>query len=144
MKLNRSLRGGILLAGGLLGATIGTAEAAPLGISGAAAVAPARLVAPAPIAPEIGSASYYANSLAGRKTASGEPYRPEAMTAAHRTLPLGTRVRVTNLSNGRSVVVRVNDRGPFVSGRIIDLSRAAAEELGFIRKGHTRVRIEPA
>jgi rare lipoprotein A len=89
-----------------------------------------------------GSASYYANSLAGRRTASGVPYRPRAMVAAHRTLPFGTRLRVENLANGRVVEVEVVDRGPFTRGRILDLSRRAAEELGFIRQGHTRVRID--
>lgn len=89
-----------------------------------------------------GSASYYANSLAGRRTASGERYRPQAMVAAHPSLPFGTRLRVENLRNGRSVEVTVIDRGPFARGRILDLSRRAAEELDFIRQGHTRVRID--
>ena len=83
-----------------------------------------------------GSASWYAlTSL----TASGERMDPERMTVAHRTLPFGTTLKVTNPSNGRSVVVRVNDRGPFVRGRVLDLSKAAAARLGFIRKGHTQV-----
>jgi rare lipoprotein A len=64
---------------------------------------------------------------------------PAAMTAAHRTLPFGTRVKVTNRKNGRSVIVRINDRGPFVRGRMLDLSRAAANKLGFVRAGHTKV-----
>lgn len=85
-----------------------------------------------------GHASWYA--LRSR-TASGEMMNPNAMTAAHRTLPFGTRVRVENLRNGRSVVVRINDRGPFVRGRVIDLSRAAASQLGFLKAGTTRVRI---
>lgn len=89
-----------------------------------------------------GEASYYADSLAGRRTASGVPYRPNEMIAAHKTLPFGTLLRVTNLANGRVVEVRVVDRGPYAKGRILDLSRRAAEELGFIRQGHTRVRIE--
>jgi peptidoglycan lytic transglycosylase len=76
-----------------------------------------------------GIASVYA--YAGERTASGEHARPSGLTAAHRTLPFGTRVRVTNKSNGRSVVVRINDRGPFVRGRIIDLTPAAAHALGF-------------
>lgn len=87
-----------------------------------------------------GHASWYALTS---KTASGERMNPNAMTAAHRSLPFGTRVRVENLSNGRSVVVRINDRGPFVRGRIIDVSRAAASQLGFIRAGTARVRITP-
>lgn len=89
-----------------------------------------------------GGASYYANRFAGRRTASGERYRPGALTAAHRTLRFGTRVRVTNLRNGRSVVVRINDRGPFHRRRVIDLSRAAAQRIGMIRSGTARVRLE--
>lgn len=82
-----------------------------------------------------GKASYYADSLAGRKTGSGEPYDPKAFTAAHRVLPFGTWVEVRR-KDGRSVRVRINDRGPFAGrGRVIDLSRAAAEQLGMIREG---------
>ena len=81
------------------------------------------------MAGEQGAASYYADSLQGNLTASGEPYDKNAMTAAHRTLAFGTVVRVTNLDNGKSIVVRINDRGPHVKSRIIDLSRAAAEKL---------------
>ena len=91
---------------------------------------------------ELGRASYYAAIHAGRRAASGEIYDPSELTAAHRTLPFGTRVRVTNLVNDRSVVVRINDRGPFRRGRIIDVSRAAARKLDFIREGLTRVRVE--
>lgn len=69
---------------------------------------------------------------------------PAAMTAAHRSLPFGTKVRVVNRRNGKAVVVRINDRGPFVSGRILDLSKAAAEKLGFLRAGHTKVCLEGA
>lgn len=90
-----------------------------------------------------GKATWYSDSLAGNRTANGERYDPRAMTAAHRTLPFGTRVRVTNLRNGRSVVVRINDRGPFGRReRIIDMSRAAAESLGMIRAGVVPVRVE--
>jgi len=78
---------------------------------------------------EAGIASVYAYS--GERTASGERAQPSGFTAAHRTLPFGTRVRVTNKSNGRSVIVRINDRGPFVRGRVIDLTPAAAQALGF-------------
>ncbi|MBT8399180.1 MAG: septal ring lytic transglycosylase RlpA family protein [Rhodothermia bacterium] len=91
---------------------------------------------------ETGIASYYASSLDGRTTASGQTYDENKLTAAHRTLPFGARVRVTNLSNDRSVIVVINDRGPFVDGRIIDLSRRAARELDFVREGVTRVRLE--
>ncbi|RMD82566.1 MAG: septal ring lytic transglycosylase RlpA family protein [Candidatus Dadabacteria bacterium] len=90
---------------------------------------------------EIGLASWYGPGFEGRPTASGEPYDPQAMTAAHRTLPLGTRVRVVDLATGRSVAVRINDRGPFVPGRIIDLSRAAAARLGILDRGIARVEI---
>ena len=92
---------------------------------------------------QIGSASFYHPALDGRETASGEPFSSQLMTAAHRTLEFGTRVRVTNLVNLRSVIVTINDRGPYVAGRIIDLSRRAAAELGFVRNGVTRVRVEP-
>ena len=89
-----------------------------------------------------GVASYYSRELAGNPTSSGELFDPEAMTAAHRTLPMGTRLRVTNLRNDRSVVVRVNDRGPYAEGRILDVSRRAAERLDMLEHGTVRVRIE--
>jgi peptidoglycan lytic transglycosylase len=92
---------------------------------------------------EVGLASYYSSDYHRRRTASGEIYDMYAMTAAHRTLPFGTRVRVTNLENGRHVVVRINDRGPFVRDRVIDVSWAAAGKLGMRKKGTARVRIEP-
>ena len=90
---------------------------------------------------EVGMASYYGRFHDGRRTASGERFDMELMTAAHRTLPFGTRVRVTNLRNGRQVVVRINDRGPFRKGRVIDLSYAAARKLGFARRGLAKVRV---
>lgn len=89
----------------------------------------------------IGKASYY---WEGHKTANGERFHPGGMTAAHRTLPFGTRVRVTNLHNGRSVVVRINDRGPFVRGRTIDLSRGAATVIGMLGSGVAPVRVAVA
>lgn len=89
-----------------------------------------------------GSASYYHDSLEGRSTASGEAYRGAGLTAAHRTLPFGSRVRVTNVANDRAVVVRINDRGPFAHGRVIDLSRSAASQVGLLSRGHGRVRLE--
>ncbi len=88
-----------------------------------------------------GMASWYGGKFHGRKTASGQTYNMHAFTAAHTTLPMGTQVRVTNLANGRSVIVTINDRGPFAHGRIIDLSRAAAKYLGFINQGTARVRV---
>ncbi|WP_109808239.1 septal ring lytic transglycosylase RlpA family protein [Sphingosinithalassobacter portus] len=89
-----------------------------------------------------GVASYYADEYAGRPTASGELFDPSKMTAAHRTLPFGTVVRVTDPATGRSVVVRINDRGPFRPGRVIDLSRAAAAQLGILRRGIAPVRLQ--
>jgi rare lipoprotein A len=87
-----------------------------------------------------GQVSYYSNALSGRRTASGERYDPKKYTAASRTLPFGTRVKVTRLDTGKSVIVRVNDRGPFGHRRrILDISRAAAEDLGIIRKGLVQV-----
>lgn len=92
---------------------------------------------------ETGLAVFYADSLHGKPTASGEPYDKDALTAAHRTLPFGTMVEVTDLSNRRTVIVKINDRGPFGnSRRIIDLSRRAAEELDMISRGVTEVRLE--
>lgn len=91
---------------------------------------------------EEGVASFYHDSLHGNPTASGTAYDKEGCTAAHPQLPFGTWVRVVNLENNRSVVVEVNDRGPFVEGRIIDLSRQAAEDLGITDKGVVDVRIE--
>ena len=90
----------------------------------------------------VGMASWYGRPFHGRRTASGQIYNMNALTAAHPTLPIGTQVRVTNLANRRSVVLTVNDRGPFAKGRIIDVSRRAAERLGFRRAGTTRVRVE--
>lgn len=92
---------------------------------------------------QVGVASFYHSSLAGNLTANGDHYDESALTAAHRTLDLGTRVRVTNLENHRSVVVTVNDRGPYAKGRIIDLSRRAARVLGFVHDGVTKVKVEP-
>ena len=88
-----------------------------------------------------GPASWYGNPFHGRKTANGETYNMNEMTAAHKELPLGPRVEVTNLSNGRKVVVRINDRGPFHGNRVLDLSRAAAEELGTLNAGVAQVQI---
>lgn len=89
-----------------------------------------------------GNASYYGAELAGNPTASGERFDPSGLTAAHRTLPLGTRVRVTHAKTGQSVVVRVNDRGPFHGDRVIDLSKAAADEIGLTRSGTAEVELE--
>ena len=93
-------------------------------------------VGAAPAFAQCGSASWYALTS---KTASGERMNPAAMTAAHRTLPFGTKLVVTNQRNGKSVTVRINDRGPFIRGRVLDLSKAAAHQLGFVKSGHTPV-----
>ncbi len=91
---------------------------------------------------EIGLASYYGEEWHGGPTASGEKFDMNALTAAHKTLPFGTKVKVTNIENGKSVQVRVNDRGPFVEGRIIDLSYAAAKKIGMIKTGVVKVKVE--
>lgn len=88
---------------------------------------------------QTGVASYYKH---GSKTASGERFNKNGMTAAHRTLPFGTKVKVTNLNNGKSVVVRINDRGPFIKGRVIDLSYAAFSKIANVSSGITRVKLE--
>ena len=88
-----------------------------------------------------GMASYYGNELAGNRTANGERFDPGELTAAHRTLPFGSMVRVTNMSTGDSVIVRINDRGPFSRGRVIDVSHAAAREIGMQRSGTARVKL---
>jgi len=102
---------------------------------------------PVPVTPferdvQVGFASYYDSRFDGSRTASGERYDEKALTAAHRTLPFGTRVQVTNLENGRSVVVTITDRGPFARGRVIDLSRRAARKLDILRDGTARVQLE--
>jgi rare lipoprotein A len=92
--------------------------------------------------PQTGQASWYGAAHHGKRTASGAIYNKEALTAAHPSLPFGTRVKVTNLSNGKSVEVEITDRGPFVGGRIIDLSQAAARALGMVESGTATVRLE--
>ncbi len=89
-----------------------------------------------------GSASWYGGKFHGRTTANGERYNMHEMTAAHKTLPFGTKVRVTNQRNGRVVTVRINDRGPFAGNRVIDLSRGAAQAVGMIKQGVAPVKIE--
>ncbi|QIQ88216.1 MAG: septal ring lytic transglycosylase RlpA family protein [Erythrobacter sp.] len=119
-----------------------------LGKGGASveAMAPGVLPDPGEAAPASkdiggGAASYYGDELAGNPTASGESFDPNKLTAAHRTLPLGSRVRVTNPANGESVVVRINDRGPFHGNRVIDLSLAAARQIGLLKSGVGQVRM---
>lgn len=91
---------------------------------------------------QVGMASWYGPGFHGRRTASGERFDQNRLTAAHRKLPLGSEVKVTNLENGRSITVEINDRGPYIDGRVIDLSKAAAGKLGIIEEGIARVRIE--
>ncbi len=90
---------------------------------------------------ETGLASFYSESYNGKKTANGEIYNSSEFTAAHKTLPFGTKVKVTNLTNGKTVKVRVNDRGPYVSGRIIDLTRTAARKIDMVNAGVVKVKI---
>ena len=115
----------------------------------APAATPAPAPAPAPVAAPAatmagmdGLAAYYSDRLNGRKTASGQVFDQQKLTAAHQTLPFGTMVKVTNTKNGRSVVVRINDRGPTQAGRVIDLSHAAASKLGMLRSGLVPVKLE--
>ena len=91
---------------------------------------------------QTGKASYYADSLNGNKTANGERFHNSKKTAAHKTLPFGTKVKVTNLKNGKSVKVRINDRGPFKPGRIIDLTKSAARKIDMVKQGVGEVKIE--
>lgn len=114
-----------------------------IALVGCATAKPSRPVTPGaePGIRMAGLASWYGQKHQGRKTASGEPYDVKQLTAAHRTLPFGTRLRVTNLENGRSVVVRVNDRGPHVEGRILDLSLRAATTLDMVEAGVARVEV---
>jgi len=90
----------------------------------------------------IGVGSWYGANFHGKKTASGKRFNMHNYTAAHRSLPLGTQVRVVNLKNGRGVIVKINDRGPYIKGRIIDLSYAAAKSIGMVRSGIARVKVE--
>jgi len=91
---------------------------------------------------QTGLAAYYSHRLQGSRTASGERFNNNALTTAHQTLPFGTKVRVTNVKNNKSVILRVNDRGPTQPNRIVDVSRAAAQRLGFVRAGLTEVKLE--
>lgn len=110
----------------------------------ASAARPARLQRPDhPGHRRVGMASYYSHRLSGRRMADGTPMRPESDSAASRTLPLGTRARVINLDNGRSATVTIRDRGPYVRGRIIDVSRSTARQLGMIHAGVVRVEVTP-
>lgn len=118
-----------------------TAPAASTVTTGDVAPAPAEIDAPEFDPIGSGMASYYGRQFAGNRTASGDLFDPQALTAAHRTLPFGSKVRVTNEATGDSVIVTINDRGPFHGNRVIDLSRAAADEIGLTRAGKGRVEL---
>ncbi|WMS42713.1 septal ring lytic transglycosylase RlpA family protein [Acuticoccus sp. MNP-M23] len=106
-------------------------------------IAPATLLVPDASARTLsGVASYYGARFHGRQTANGERFNMHAMTAAHKSLPFGTKVKVTNPDNGRSVVVRINDRGPYVGNRVLDLSKGAAAKIGMVNKGVGKVKME--
>jgi rare lipoprotein A len=126
----------------MLGQNTPTAFALSVGLAAVSICMIAAVADAAPLPPpQEGLASVYGKQFNGKSTAGGEHYDSRALTAAHRTLPLGTEIRVTNLENGRSVRVRINDRGPNVRGRIVDLSSSAAAALGF-STGVARVRVE--
>jgi len=105
-------------------------------------IAPAPKPAPRVVHSSKGQASWYGPGFFGNRTANGEVFRPGTLTAAHRTLPFGTKVRVTNLWNGRTAVVRINDRGPFQGNRVIDIAHGAAQSLGLTASGVAQVRLE--
>jgi len=140
--------GAVVLSAWLASCSTPEGDAAPVAADGSRApLAIEPSAAPGPQARDVrltqtGLASWYGEPFHGRPTASGEIFDQDAMTAAHRTLPLRSLARVTRLDTGGSVLVRINDRGPFIEGRIIDLSRAAAAELGFIDEGLAQVRVE--
>ena len=119
-----------------------TAITEPASVAPPAPPQPPKPAGPVVISTHSGEASWYGPGLYGNRTANGEVFRPGTMTAAHRTLPFGTRVRVTNLWNGRRAVVRINDRGPFAGDRVIDLAHGAARELGLMSSGIAEVRLE--
>jgi len=126
----------------MFGASLVTLGACSVGHVEPAAAAPAVVQRQTPSLAETGTASWYGSWHQGRLTASGERFNARAFTAAHRSLPFGTIIRVTNLATGETVKVRVNDRGPYIRGRTLDLSAAAAKALGITKDGVARVRIE--
>jgi rare lipoprotein A len=126
------------------GRAAANADLAPVPPAAALAAVEAARARPKRAVLEIGTASWYGPGFAGRPTASGEIFDPLAMTAAHPELPLGTEVVVVNLANGREARLRINDRGPFIGDRVIDVSKAAAKALGFYYTGLAEVRVELA
>ena len=131
----RFLRGAIAAAMLSVSAGAAFAQAASAPSTATAPATPGTPGTPAAMAAESGKVAWYGNKFAGRKTASGERFNPEAMTMAHKTLPFGTRVKVTNPKNGKSVTLRVNDRGPTQADRVGDVSLAAARKLGMVKAG---------
>jgi rare lipoprotein A len=141
MNSNKSLLAALALAAVLAAPTLAFAQTA----SAPAAAKPAPAAMPAPAAAASasdGKIAWYGKRFAGRKTASGQRFNPQALTMAHKTLPFGSRVKVTNTANKRSVVVRVNDRGPTTPDRIGDVSQAAARKLGMLRSGVANATLE--
>jgi rare lipoprotein A len=137
----------MLTGGGMRKLVIGCAVAGLIALSPKSEARLTASIAPLPLAvtgekPELGWASWYGEECAGNLTASGEVFDMMGLTAAHRTLPLGTTVQVTNLRNNKAVLLRVNDRGPSLEGRVVDVSRAAAQYLGFLNAGLTRVQVK--
>lgn len=130
----------ILICASLLSACAAQRSAPPPAVAPMAEPLPPRTPA---LPSQEGMASWYGQSHHGKRTANGEAFDMEAMTAAHRSLPFGTLVRVTHLATNREVTVRINDRGPFIKDRIIDLSARSARDLGIVQLGVARVRIEP-
>jgi rare lipoprotein A len=124
----------------LLGAALASGSAVAQEKTKDAALAPAAAASGADV--QTGLAAYYTDRLHGHRTASGQRYNRNALTTAHPSLPFGTKVRVTNVKTNKSVVVTVNDRGPTQAGRIVDVSHAAAQQLGMVGKGLTEVRVE--
>lgn len=131
-----------LLAAGSLAFAVAGSLAQSTGPQAPADAVPATAATAEPVKTTRGKLSYYGRRFEGRLTASGESFDPDALTMAHRSLPFGTRVRVTNRKNGKSVVVRVNDRGPAVRGRIGDVSLAAARRLGMLERGVVEAKLE--
>lgn len=147
MKFSR-LAFGLAVAFAAQGAALAQVAASAPAAAPAPVIAPAPAAAPTAAAPAAsadvaeGKIAYYGRKFTGRRTASGERFNPEALTMAHNSLPFGTKVRVTNLANKRSVVARVNDRGPTTPGRIADLSTAAARRIGMLRAGIVDAKLE--
>ncbi len=145
MSLSKILVASLLVATSMTQAQPASAPAAakPAAPAAAAAAAPAAPAAAAPAAASAdGKIAYYGSKFAGRKTASGERFNPGAMTMAHKTLPFGTMVKVTNVKNSKSVVVRVNDRGPTTPDRVGDVSLGAAQKLRMVRSGVVEAKLE--